>query len=85
MAASLLTAIELPELITASLPEYEALAIELAAHPEKMAAIKAKLAANRLTTALFDTPRFTRNIEAAYRQMHQNHKAGLAPEHIFIS
>jgi predicted O-linked N-acetylglucosamine transferase (SPINDLY family) len=84
VAASLLSAIELPELITVSLAEYEALAIELASHPEKIAAIKTKLAENRLTTALFDTGRFTKNIETAYRQMYQNHRAGLAPEHIFI-
>ena len=84
VAASVLTAVELPELITSSLPEYEALAVELATHPEKLAALKAKLAANRLTTALFDTPLFIQNIEAAYRQMYQNHKAGLAPEHIFV-
>jgi predicted O-linked N-acetylglucosamine transferase (SPINDLY family) len=82
MAASLLTAIELPELITNSLAEYEALAIALATDAEKMAAIKAKLAANRLTTKLFDTPLFTRNIESAYRKMYQNHRAGLPPEHI---
>ena len=84
MAASLLTAIELPELITQSLPEYESLAIELATDAAKMAKIKAKLAENRLTTALFNTALSTRNIETAYRQMYENHKAGLTPTHIFI-
>jgi predicted O-linked N-acetylglucosamine transferase (SPINDLY family) len=84
MAASLLTAIELPELIARSPSEYEALAIELAKHPEKLAAIKAKLAQNRLTTALFDTKLFTRNIETAYLKMYRNDRAGLAPQDIFV-
>ncbi len=84
MAASLLTAIGLPELISYSLAEYEALAIELACDSEKITSIKAKLAANRLNTGLFDTQAFTKNIEAVYRQMHQNYRAGFAPEHIFI-
>ena len=42
------------------------MAIDLAAHPEKLAAIKHKLAENRLTTPLFDTKLFTKHIEAAY-------------------
>ena len=52
VAASLLTAIGLPELITTTSQEYEALAIELAKNPEKLAALKEKLAKNRLTTPL---------------------------------
>jgi len=82
VAASLLTAIGLPELITTSPQEYEALAIELAKNPEKLAAIKAKLAINRLTTPLFDTPQFTKDLERAYMQMYERYQADLAPEHI---
>ncbi|MGC1251302.1 MAG: hypothetical protein WA889_10620, partial [Xanthobacteraceae bacterium] len=85
VAASLLHAIHLPELITTTLEEYEDLAIELATNPEKLASIRRKLAGNRFTTTLFDTKLFTRNIEAAYAAMYERHQAGLAPDHIFIS
>ncbi len=82
VAASLLYAIGLPELITATSQTYEDLAIELASNPEKLAAIKRKLADNRLTTPLFDTQLFTRNIEAAYIAMYERYHAGLPPDHI---
>ena len=84
MAASLLNAIELPELITKTQSEYEATAIELATNPVKLKAIKDKLARNRLTTALFDTPRFTKNIEAAYIQMYERYQDDLPPDIIYI-
>ena len=74
VAASLLTAIGLPELITASLEEYEALAIELAKNPEKLNSIKTELANNRLTTPLFDTPQFTQDLERAYVQMYEDYQ-----------
>lgn len=85
MAGSLLNAIGLPELITTTLEAYEHMAIDLATHPEKLALIKRKLAANRLTTPLFDTRRFTKHIEAAYTTMYERHQAGLAPDHISIT
>ena len=85
VAASLLSAIGLPELITYTQEEYEALAIELALHPKKLADIQLKLAKNRLTAPLFDTPLFTKNLEAAYLRMYQQYQADLLPEHIFIS
>jgi len=85
VAASLLNAIGLPELVTTTLEAYEALAIDLATHPGKLAAIKNKLANNRLTTPLFDTKLFTKHIEAAYTAMYERHQAGLPPEHIVIS
>jgi protein O-GlcNAc transferase len=69
MAGSLLTAVGLPELITTSLEEYEALALQLAQHPAELAALHEQLLANRSTAPLFDTPRFTQNLEAAYRHM----------------
>jgi predicted O-linked N-acetylglucosamine transferase (SPINDLY family) len=75
VAASLLTAIGLPELITTSPQEYEALAIELAKNPEKLAALKQKLESNRLTTPLFDTPLFTKDLERAYMQMYEDYQA----------
>jgi predicted O-linked N-acetylglucosamine transferase (SPINDLY family) len=61
------------------------MAIELAADPHRLAAIRQRLAHNRLTTPLFDTPRFTRHIEAAYRAMHERCRAGLPPDHLFIA
>ena len=84
VASSMLHAIGLPELITTTLDAYERTAIDLAAHPKKMTAIKRKLADNRLTTPLFDTKLFTRHIEAAYNAMFERHQSGLAPEHIVI-
>ncbi|MDH5512215.1 MAG: hypothetical protein OEY27_03290, partial [Gammaproteobacteria bacterium] len=79
VAASLLNAVGLPELITLNHADYEALAIELATQPERLAAIRRKLALNRTTHPLFDTARFTRNIEAAYSKMYIRYLAGLAP------
>jgi predicted O-linked N-acetylglucosamine transferase (SPINDLY family) len=85
VAASLLNAIDLPELITNTQEEYEALAIELAKKPEKLTAIKLKLANNRLTTPLFDTPLFTKNLEAAYTRMHERYQNDLQPDHLSIT
>jgi predicted O-linked N-acetylglucosamine transferase (SPINDLY family) len=84
VAASLLNAIGLPELITNTQEEYEALAIELAKNPKKLEIIKLKLAKNRLTTPLFDTPLFTKNLESAYIKMYEKYQAELLPEHIYI-
>ena len=84
VAASLLSAIDLPELITTTQEDYEALAIELATNPDRLKAIRQKLQDNRLTTPLFDTELFTRHIEEAYTKMLERYQADLAPEHIFI-
>lgn len=85
VAASVLNAIRLPQLITSTQEEYEALAVELANNPEKLRAIKEQLERNRLTTPLFDTVRFTRHIEQAYTQIYERYHAGLAPDHIFVN
>ncbi|HSF48790.1 MAG TPA: tetratricopeptide repeat protein [Burkholderiales bacterium] len=79
VGASLLNAIGLPELITHSLEEYETLALELARNPQRLAAIKSKLAANRNTYPLFDTDRFRRHIEAAYTTMWERYQRGEPP------
>jgi len=84
VAASLLQAIELPELITTSAADYAEVAVSLATNPALLAGIRQKLAANRLTTRLFDTPRFTRHLEDAFTQIYERHRAGLPPEHIQI-
>jgi predicted O-linked N-acetylglucosamine transferase (SPINDLY family) len=85
MAGSLLNAIGLPELITRTQEEYEALAIELALNPKRLADTKLKLANNRSITPLFDTPLFTKNLEAAYIKMYERYRADLQPDHIFIA
>ena len=85
VAAGLLNAIGLPELITNTQEEYEALAIELATNPHKLADIKLKLAKNRLTTPLFDTPLFTKNLETAYIKMYERYHKNLEPDHITIA
>lgn len=73
VASSLLTTIGLPELITQSLAEYEALAIEIASQPEKLAQIKAKLQINKIESPLFNTALFCKNIEAAFSKMLEIH------------
>jgi predicted O-linked N-acetylglucosamine transferase (SPINDLY family) len=84
VAASLLNAIGLPELITNTQEEYESLAIELALNPKKLADIKLRLASNRLTTPLFDTSLFAKNLETAYIKMVERYQADLGPEHTSI-
>jgi len=85
VAASLLNAIGLPELITSTQEEYEAMAIELAMNPQKLRDIKLRLAKNRFTAPLFDTSLFTKNLEAIYIKMMERYQAGLEPEHIAIT
>ena len=84
MGASILNSINLPELITNSLEEYESLAIELASNPDKLKKIKDKLQSNLTTAPLFNTPLFTKNIESAYTEMYERHHAGLEPDHIYV-
>jgi predicted O-linked N-acetylglucosamine transferase (SPINDLY family) len=84
MGASILTSINLPELITNSPEEYEALAIELATNPEKLKAIKEKLASNLTSAPLYNTKLFTKNLESAYTTMYQRHQKGLEPDHIYV-
>jgi len=85
VAASLLKAVGLPELITTSLEAYEALALRLARETEFLASIKTKLARNRDTHPLFDTARFTRHIEAAYTTMWERYQRGERPESFAVS
>lgn len=85
VAASILHAIELPELVTSSQADYESLAIELATNSLMLDSIKQKLMSNRLTTPLFDTPLFTRNLESAYIEMNQRNHADLQIAAISIS
>lgn len=82
MAGSLLRAVDLPQLITYNFADYEEKAVALANAPAQIAAMKRQLAANRLTCALFDSPRFVRNLEAALQQVVKPAAPRLAaPEH----
>ena len=79
MAGSLLHALGLPQLVAASLEDYERIAFRLATDRAGIAALKAKLAQGRTTHTLFDTARFRRHIESAYHTMWQRHQAGEPP------
>jgi len=80
VAASLLSALGVPELIGRSLEEYEALALKLARDRIALAAIRDKVVRNRDTYPLFDTARFTRNLEAAYISMWERYQRGERPQ-----
>jgi protein O-GlcNAc transferase len=80
VAASLLRAVGLPELVTMSLEDYEALALKLAHDLSFLQAIKAKLVRNRNIYPLFDTARFTRHLEAAYATMWERYQRREEPQ-----
>jgi predicted O-linked N-acetylglucosamine transferase (SPINDLY family) len=84
VAASLLHEAGLPELITATADAFEREAVALATHPGRLAAIRERLLANRLSVELFDTERFTRHLEAAYVATHARAVAGLPPAAIRV-
>ena len=79
VAGSLLHAVGLPELVARSADEYEALALEFATTPARLAAVRETLARHRDTFPLFDTDRFRGHIEAAYATMWERHRRGLPP------
>lgn len=80
VAASLLLACGLAELVTTSPARFEALAIALAHDPDRLAGLRARTAEARDTAPLFDTPKLARAVEDLYRRMHARRLAGLAPE-----
>jgi len=84
VAASLLNAVNLPELVTTSQEEYEALAIHLAKNPEQLKLIKDKLLKNLSSAPLYDTPLFTKHLESAYKNIYQRYHEGLEPCHIYV-
>lgn len=85
VAASLLQAIGLPELITTTAAEYESLAVELARDTSRYRAIRLRLDCNRLAGPLFDVAAYSRHLEAGYVAMYERYHAGLPPEHIYVS
>jgi predicted O-linked N-acetylglucosamine transferase (SPINDLY family) len=84
VAASVLSAIRLTELITATEEEFENLAVELSTDRNELARIKDKLAATRITAPLFDIALFTRHIEKAYEIMLERFRAGIRPDHFDV-
>ncbi len=84
VAASLLHAIGLPELITHTQAQYEAKAIELACNPGQLQGIKSRLMQNRRTMPLFNGTLFARHLESAYEAMYARYQAGLAPDHLYV-
>ena len=84
MASSLLRALDLPELVAGSMAEYEATAIALARQPIELERLRGRLLRNRTTAPLFDMPRYSRHLEAAYLEMVRRWQAGLPPDHIRV-
>ena len=84
VAASLLAAVGLPEMITRSWEEYEELALKLSSDSERLAGLKARLARNRATHSLFDTGRYCRHLEAAYITMWERVQSKAPPASFFV-
>ena len=84
MAASLLQALDLPDLVTYSRSAYEDLAVEIAQNPLKLSDIRRRLQANRSRTRLFDTLLFTRTLEAVYAHAHEMAQAGLSAKDFHV-
>lgn len=84
VASSLLNAVRLPELVATTRTEYEELAVALATDPARLTELRRKLADNRLSAPLFDTRRFTRNLEAAFVKIHERYCADAPPDNIRI-
>jgi protein O-GlcNAc transferase len=84
VAGSLLQGIGIPELVTRSPTEYEGMALELARNTGRLTALRGRLAANREHAALFDTQRFTRNLESAFRGVHERFHSGLPPGDLLV-
>jgi predicted O-linked N-acetylglucosamine transferase (SPINDLY family) len=85
VAASVLNAVGLTELVTTTRLQYEDLAVDLATHPQRLAAMRQWLTDQKRETRLFDTPRFTRSLEEGYAAIHERSRAGLPPDHIFTA
>ncbi len=85
VAASILGALQMPELIADSWADYEAKAVILAQNPLMLADIRQKIARNRVAAPLFNARLFARHVEDAYRQMFERHHAGLPPDHIKVA
>jgi len=84
VGASLLSAVGLSELITDTTEDYERLALRLATQPSALAGLRARLKEGAASSALFDTNRYARDLEAAFRHMWTRHAGGAGPDHITL-
>jgi predicted O-linked N-acetylglucosamine transferase (SPINDLY family) len=84
VSESLLNAMQIPELVAVTPEDYIRLCSTLAYDPDRLGAIRERIAANRFTAPLFDTRRFTRNLETGFEMMMARAKAGLPPDHIDV-
>jgi len=84
VASSLINSVNLPELITTTLEQYESLAIQLAKNPEELKTIKEKLVDNLPSSPLYDTAMYTQHIESAYLKMYERLNKDLDPDHIYV-
>lgn len=85
VSASIVSAMNMPELIVSGMDEYRELALRLARDRAAHAVLRARVAANRLTAPLFDSRRFIRHLEAGYRAMWQRRLDGQPPDHIRVA
>ena len=85
VSASLLCAVGLTELVTHSDEEYAGLAFDLATDPQRLAAIRSRLAALLADSPLFDAALYARHIEAAYDAAFARFIAGQEHEDILVS
>lgn len=84
VAGSLVHALRLPELCTASPEAYEELAYELATQPDRLAEVREKLATQREPSGVFSGVRFARDVERAYWRMWDQFESGRPPESFAI-
>ena len=77
--------VDMPELVTETMQEYEALIFKLATNPDYFAEIKQKLTENREAAALFNTESFTKYLEDGYQQAYQLYFDGGKPKAITVN
>ena len=84
VAASLLFSLNLPEMVTITLEEYVSVAIKLATNQQEILKIKHKLSRNVLSSSLYNTRKFSKDLENAYLQIYENVKKKKKPCHIYV-
>lgn len=84
VAASILHAAGLDELITSSAAEYEELAVALATDPDRLYAMRRHLESTRETSAAFDTARWVKNFDMGLTAVWKRYESGLSPDHIEV-
>jgi protein O-GlcNAc transferase len=84
MGGSLLRCLGFPELVTTTLEDYEQRALELLCDPQQLASLRSRVEVGRAHSPLFNTPRFTRHLEAAFLHMHRLYESGVPAEHFHV-